>query len=146
MDPKSNNFFFYSNSTLFKPNLKEVKEGLGMDKLESLVDIENAAKLLHKKMNLSYVMITLGEMGIIIYDGVSTHYISAHNRKIIDVSGAGDTVISIAALCIIQKLDYKSIAEISNLAGGIVCEEVGVVSINKLKLNKEYKKLKNYIY
>ncbi|RLD79948.1 MAG: D-glycero-beta-D-manno-heptose-7-phosphate kinase, partial [Bacteroidetes bacterium] len=68
----------------------------------------------------------------------SYHNIPAEIRDIADVSGAGDTVISTASLCLAAGLSQKDIAYISNLAGGIVCEKVGVVPINKELLKEEY--------
>jgi bifunctional ADP-heptose synthase (sugar kinase/adenylyltransferase) len=68
-------------------------------------------------------------------------FIPAHMRMISDVSGAGDTVISVASLCLALKRTPYEIAYISNLAGGLVCEEVGVVPINKEKLLKEVQEL-----
>jgi len=64
-------------------------------------------------------------------------FIPAHVRSISDVSGAGDTVICVASLCMAAQRPPYEIAYISNLAGGLVCEEVGVVPINKDKLLKE---------
>ncbi len=142
VDPKKNNFLAYSNSTLFKPNLKEIKEGLKLNKLESLEEIESAAKTMIAKMNIKYVMVTLSDRGVIICDANHTHHIPAHIRKIADVSGAGDTVVSIAALCVVQHLTPQEIASLSNLAGGLVCEEVGVVPLNKMRFIDEAEKLK----
>jgi bifunctional ADP-heptose synthase (sugar kinase/adenylyltransferase) len=82
-------------------------------------------------------MVTMSERGVMITNGKDFHYIPAHIRKIADVSGAGDTVISVAALCFALALDIKQAAELSNLAGGLVCEEVGVVPIDKKKLEEE---------
>jgi bifunctional ADP-heptose synthase (sugar kinase/adenylyltransferase) len=82
-------------------------------------------------------MITLSEKGVMITDGITFEYIPAHIRKIADVSGAGDTVISVAALCFALKLNMKQTAAMANLAGGLVCEDVGVVPINKTKLEAE---------
>jgi rfaE bifunctional protein kinase chain/domain len=141
VDPKKNNFLSYSNITLFKPNLKEIREGLKLNKLDTLEEIEAAAKTLIEKMNLQYIMVTLSERGVIICDARHTHHIPAHVRQIADVSGAGDTVVSIAALCIAQQLTPQEIAELSNLAGGLVCEEVGVVPISKAVFIDEAKKL-----
>ena len=89
------------------------------------------------EMNLGNLFVTMSEKGVMISDGNKFEYIPAHLRKIADVSGAGDTVISIAALCLALKLPNKIIAEISNLAGGLVCEEVGVVPIDKKLLQQE---------
>ena len=66
-----------------------------------------------------------------------THFIAAHKRNIADVSGAGDTVISLATLCLATDCDVAEIAAISNLAGGLVCEEVGVVPIDAGRLLRE---------
>ena len=83
----------------------------------------------------------MSERGVMITDGKKFEYIPAHIRKIADVSGAGDTVISVAALCLALKLSNKQIAEISNLAGGLVCEEVGVVPIDRKLLQQEISSL-----
>ena len=92
------------------------------------------------------IFITLSENGVFIADyGLKQNnmvIIPAHKRSISDVSGAGDTVISVASLCLALKLPFKTVAEISNLAGGLVCEQVGVVPINKqLLLSEVYNKL-----
>jgi rfaE bifunctional protein kinase chain/domain len=138
VDPKNRNFIHYKNSDLFKPNLKEFREGWKADlDINDKPSFETAVKSMMDEMNLSYTMITMSERGVMITDGKTFHYIPAHLRKISDVSGAGDTVISVASLCMALKLDIKQVAAISNLAGGLVCEEVGVVPIDKQRLQKE---------
>lgn len=142
VDPKKNNFLNYKNVTLFKPNLKEIKEGLNIDfDASSEVDIEMAVSKLQDNLNSKIVLNTLSEKGVFISWKNDHRYesllIPAHRRNIADVSGAGDTVISVAALCISKNVDPPVMAAISNLAGGLVCEEVGVVSINKSSLLKE---------
>jgi len=138
VDPKKLNFMSYKGATLFKPNLKELREGLKADHdIKSLEEIRKAAHQLQKKLNVQLVLVTLSEGGIFICDKKKHFHIPAHIRKIADVSGAGDTVISVAAICLALKLPIQQIAEISNLAGGMVCEEVGVVPINLQKLIKE---------
>ena len=144
VDPKKKNFLSYKNVTLFKPNLKELREGLGITvKDESIDDITNAIDLLHKELNCKYIMTTLSERGVLIkdYDTNTCHHIPAHLRKIADVSGAGDTVLSVAMLCLVCKQEAYNIAALSNLAGGLVCEELGAVSINKERLFAESKKI-----
>jgi rfaE bifunctional protein kinase chain/domain len=141
VDPKKTNFMSYAGATLFKPNLKEIKEGLKLNRLDSLDEIKVAAQQLRVQMNFTYLMVTLSERGVLICDAQNTIHIPAHIREIADVSGAGDTVVSIAALCVAQKLSPAHIAELSNLAGGLVCEEVGVVPINKENFIGEAKKL-----
>jgi rfaE bifunctional protein kinase chain/domain len=138
VDPKKRNFNFYNEANLFKPNLKELKEGLKADfDDEDKSAFEESIAALMSKMNLKNVMVTMSERGVMITNGKDFHYIPAHIRKIADVSGAGDTVISVAALCFALALDIKQAAELSNLAGGLVCEEVGVVPIDKKKLEEE---------
>jgi len=138
VDPKKRNFNFYNEANLFKPNLKELKEGLKADfDDDDRREFEASITGLMRKMSLENVMVTMSERGVMITNGTDFHYIPAHVRKIADVSGAGDTVISVAALCFALGLDIQQAAELSNLAGGLVCEEVGVVPIDKQKLENE---------
>lgn len=144
VDPKKKNFLSYKNVTFFKPNLKELREGLGIQaKDDSIDDIANAIDSLHKELNCKYIMTTLSERGVLIkdYETNTCHHIPAHLRKIADVSGAGDTVLSVAMLCLVCKQEAYNIAALSNLAGGLVCEELGAVSINKERLFAESKKI-----
>lgn len=132
VDPKKENFFEYKNTSLFKPNRKELIEGLGLDNdLTEPDDIRDAILRVAEILSPKYVMLTLSEDGVVIYDGSHFEFIPAHARKIYDVSGAGDTVISIAALCLAADLGPEVIAELSNLAGGLVCEKPGVVPIER---------------
>jgi len=138
VDPKSKNFFAYKNVTLFKPNLKELKEGVGMNfSFSDIEKFENAVNQLETKLGNSISFVTLSEHGVFIKDAVDQYYIPAHIRNIADVSGAGDTVISLATLCLTAGLPIKEIAGIANLAGGLVCEKSGVVSIDKDLLIEE---------
>jgi len=143
VDPKKENFLAYKNVTLFKPNLKELKEGLGLDFsfVHSKDKFEEAVVQLEKELNNNISFVTLSEHGVFIKDGQEQEYIAAHLRNIADVSGAGDTVISIATLCLIAGVPIKLIAEISNIAGGLVCEKSGVVSIDKAQLLEEVEEL-----
>lgn len=144
VDPKKKNFLAYQNATFFKPNLKELKEGIGISaKDDSIEEIVNAADALQNRLNCRFIMTTLSERGVLIkdYETNTWHHIPAHLRKIADVSGAGDTVLSVAMLCLICKEDAYNIAALSNLAGGLVCEEIGAVPINKERLFEESKKI-----
>ncbi len=138
VDPKKRNFSFYKEATLFKPNLKELREGFKSDfSIHNKQEFEAVCKDLMQAMQLKNLFVTLSEHGVMITDGKTFHYIPAHFRKIADVSGAGDTVISVASLCMALNMPIENIAAISNLAGGLVCEEVGVVPIDKNKLAAE---------
>lgn len=142
VDPKHRNFPLYKDVTMFKPNLKELKEGLKIEfDKPTQENLENASLLLKDKQRIEKVFITLSEYGVFFADyskkQAEVVLLPANVRKIADVSGAGDTVISVASLCLALAIEPKEIAKISNLAGGLVCEEVGVVPINKDRLYRE---------
>ena len=138
VDPKKRNFLAYKNVTLFKPNLKELREGLKTEIIASnQKQVEQAAATLKEKLQARGVMVTLSEHGVFIDFENQKVKLPAHEREVADVSGAGDTVVSVAALCVGLKLDGKTIASLSNLAGGLVCQHVGVVPINKDELKNE---------
>lgn len=142
VDPKKKNFFAYQMCTLFKPNLREIRESLLIDVQpgdpESLA---MAASALHDRLHNGITMITLADKGVFVRTSRESMTREAHVRNVADVSGAGDTVISVASLCLGAKSDWKLMAALSNLAGGIVCEYPGVVQIDPKRLLKEAKEL-----
>lgn len=138
VDPKKRNFMEYKNVTLFKPNFKELVEGSKIDINKGDFDgIFKASQKLHSELLSKYLLITLSELGVFISYNNSYKTIPAEIRDIADVSGAGDTLIGTASLCLAAGLEPELIAGISNLAGGLVCEKVGVVPINKEQLFQE---------
>jgi len=138
VDPKKRNFSNYKNATLFKPNLKELKEGLNIEIDPSNgKEVEAAIDQLNENQNNKINFITLSEYGVLIKSGADKKQIPAHIRSISDVSGAGDTVISVASLCLALNQPISMIAEIANLSGGLVCESIGVVPIDKDQLLSE---------
>ena len=143
VDPKKENFLSYKGVSLFKPNLKELKEGLNLNfDFNSNKDLfEKGIEVLEEKLQNEISFVTLSENGVFIKNQTEKYYVPAHMRSISDVSGAGDTVIAVATLCLISGASTKQIAEISNLAGGLVCEKSGVVSISKNDLLKEVSEL-----
>jgi rfaE bifunctional protein kinase chain/domain len=138
VDPKKRNFLAYKGVTLFKPNLKELREGLKIEvEASNQIQVEKAVELLKEKLKAEGVMLTLSEHGVYIDYNNQKLRIAAHAREIADVSGAGDTVVSIAALCLALKLSPPLIASLSNLGGGLVCQHVGVVPIDREELLRE---------
>lgn len=138
VDPKKQNFLSYKNATLFKPNLKELKEGLGIDfDVTNAKELSSAVDALNKEISAENCLITLSEHGVYFRSENEEGSHPAHLRSISDVSGAGDTVVSIAGLALTLGLPMGFVAELSNLGGGIVCESPGVVPINKDRLLKE---------
>lgn len=143
VDPKKDNFFAYKNVTLFKPNLKELKEGLGVTSL-NVTDrpaFEDTVSRLEATLNNKITLVTLSEHGVFIKNDRERKYIPAHIRNIADVSGAGDTVIAVATLCLAAGLEIGALADIANLSGGLVCEVSGVVPIDAELLKAEILKL-----
>jgi rfaE bifunctional protein kinase chain/domain len=138
VDPRKKHFNTYSNVTLFKPNLSELRSGL---KLESIATekgvLQDVVKIFLDERNIKMVMVTLSESGVFIANKEKSVLLPAHIRDIADVSGAGDTVISVASMCLAAGLPMETIAGFANLAGGLVCESVGVVPIEREKLLQE---------
>jgi D-glycero-beta-D-manno-heptose-7-phosphate kinase len=139
VDPKKKNFNLYKNITLFKPNLKEFIEGVNIkiDNSDIKEQLDDVAFDFLKTSKNKMLMVTLSEKGIYIANQKKSYHFPAHIRNIFDVSGAGDTVISVAALCLAAKLSEEKIAQISNLSGGLVCEQSGVVPVSLSQLNAE---------
>lgn len=138
VDPKKRNFLHYNNTTLFKPNLKELREGLKIEfDVDNTVDFQRAVDTLKEQLQVGGCLITLSERGVYIDFNEEQHRLPAHLRTISDVSGAGDTVISIAACCVALQQTPRRVAGLSNLGGGLVCESVGVVPIDKARLKEE---------
>jgi D-glycero-beta-D-manno-heptose-7-phosphate kinase len=158
VDPKKNNFFEYKGATLFKPNLKEIKAVVPFDVTSNLESLQRATDYLRTHLGHQHTMITLSEKGLFLEGNISeesTNTVDAGNsdasgkrdigkifptqsRNISDVSGAGDTVISVAALGLAAAFDSDTIALLSNLAGGQVCESAGVVSVDRGVLQREF--------
>ncbi len=142
VDPKKRHFKHYKGATLFKPNFKEFREGLNISLSKGdFSKIHQNARDFIRDMNFTYLLLTLSEKGIFISDGKGYSAIPAHVRDISDVSGAGDTVISLASLCLAAGLKPVELAAITNLAGGQVCEKIGVVPVNRNQLFEECLKL-----
>ena len=142
VDPKRKNFFSYKNATLFKPNLVEVFTNLNLLPEEISEELLTSIHLqLKEKTDHSISLITLSEKGIFYQENNNREMLPSHRRNIADVSGAGDTVIAVASLVYAATKNIHLTAEIANIAGGIVCEEVGTVAINKERLLDECKKL-----
>lgn len=130
VDPKFNNFFEYQNVTVFKPNRKETEDALGI-RIRTSEDLKKAGHLLLEKLNAKYVLLTLGEEGISLFQrGKSEVKIATKARKVADVSGAGDTVISTLTMALCAGADIYDASYLANYAGGLVCQEVGIVPIS----------------
>ena len=134
VDPKFNNFFAYKNVTVFKPNRKEAEDVLGI-KIKNDEDISEVGRKLLEKLNAKNILLTLGEGGIAVFEkGMAEKRMPTKARKVADVSGAGDTVISTLTMAIATGANIMEASYLANYAGGLVCEEVGIVPIELDKL------------
>nr|WP_294903753.1 PfkB family carbohydrate kinase [uncultured Lacibacter sp.] len=142
VDPKRKNFFAYKSVDVFKPNLKEVKDALNL-----MVETVNEESLGHiheelkEQLQHHISFITLSEKGVFYQNEQTAAVIPSHLRSIADVSGAGDTVIAVASLVYAATKDVALMAEVANIAGGLVCEEVGTAAIKRERLLQECKLL-----
>ena len=134
VDPKFNNFFLYKNVNVFKPNRKEAEDVLGI-KIKNDEDVSEVGQKLLEKLNAKNVLLTLGEGGIAVFEkGKEEKRMPTKARKVADVSGAGDTVISTLTMAIAAGANIFEASYLANYAGGLVCEEVGIVPIDIEKL------------
>ncbi len=143
VDPKYDNFWAYRHVTLFKPNLREMQQQLQESLPPDLPALEKAAREVNRRLGNAYTMITLSEKGLFVAGKEVTELIPTQERSIADVCGAGDTVISVMALGLAAKMDVREIATLANLAGGQVCEKVGVVPVDREQLAAEYAALQS---
>jgi D-glycero-beta-D-manno-heptose-7-phosphate kinase len=133
VDPKEKNFFSYEGCTIFKPNKKEVLKAIQYQ----TADYDKIDGILRQKIGHKITFITLGSEGVYVHDGISGHQFNTAPRSIVDVCGAGDSVISVVSLSFLKGMDIQSLAIIANTAGGQVCEMPGVASIDRNKLQQE---------
>ncbi len=144
VDPKKQNFLSYKNCTLFKPNLKEIKEGLNItDDINDFDKIEKTTSKLRDIISAKAILLTLSNKGIFLNSNNGSKLTESTTTNVIDVSGAGDTVVSVAAMCLACNIDFDELAILANIAGGIVCEKVGVVPISNQELLDRAKKILN---
>jgi rfaE bifunctional protein kinase chain/domain len=142
VDPKKKNFFHYKGVDIFKPNFKEVKEALHLPGDDAgVAAMRSVHQQLHSRLQHQVSLITLSERGVFFQAGEEAAVLPSHLRQIADVSGAGDTVIAIASLVYAATRNLTLMAAVANIAGGLVCEEVGTASINRERLLQECKHL-----
>jgi len=138
VDPKFHNFWAYKHVSLFKPNLKEIRAQVDFPVEINQTSLDKVANLIRSKIGSPYILITLSEHGMFISNEQGSEIIPTQPRAVADVCGAGDTVISVVTLGLAMGLDIKDITKLANLAGGQVCEKVGVVPVDVIALQKEY--------
>jgi rfaE bifunctional protein kinase chain/domain len=144
VDPKKHNFLSYKNCTLFKPNLNEIKNGLDTNlDINNVNEIEAITSKLRDVISANAILLTLSDKGVFLNTKNGSKLNASTTSNVIDVSGAGDTVVSVAAMCLACHIDFDELAILANIAGGIVCEKVGVVPISNIEHLDRAKELLN---
>lgn len=141
VDPKDKNFWAYEGVTLFKPNLREIQQQVDFQVKPTLESLSKAGAYIHSRLQNRFSLITLSDKGVFLYGEGIARIFPTHPRLITDVCGAGDTVISVASVALAAGLSWEQTAILANLAGGQVCEKVGVVPVDKQQLLAEYQQL-----
>ncbi|NNF32663.1 MAG: hypothetical protein HKN68_01050 [Saprospiraceae bacterium] len=138
VDPKFQNIEAYRHATLFKPNKKEleylIQEQLSIGEMKSGEILES----LRQRMDCKFLVVTVGADGIIYVDNRGIHHHPAIDQDIVDVCGAGDTVISILATALCSDYSIDDAVVLANIGGGQVCGVSGVKAVNYTELKKEY--------
>ena len=144
VDPKKHNFLSYKNCTLFKPNLIEIKEGLNTNPdINNFEEIKETTSKLRELISAKAILLTLSNKGIFLNTENGSTLKESATENVVDVSGAGDTVVSVATICLACNISFDELAVLANIAGGIVCEKVGVVPISNQELLERAKKVLN---
>lgn len=141
VDPKKKNFFSYEGVDVFKPNWREVTEALSIDVQPELNQLTHVHESLVQRLGHQVSLITLSERGVFYQTDRDAALIPGHPRQVVDVSGAGDTVIAVAAAAYAITKDAACMANLANLAGGLVCEKVGTSAITLDELSQEATRL-----
>lgn len=134
IDPKLRNFRHYQHATLFKPNLKELRDGLGIDINTTQLDIQqvkDATQRLREMLQPVIAMITLSEHGIYATDYEEEYHVPAFLQEVADVSGAGDTTIAVTTLALLAGYPLKETIVLANAAAAAVCAHPGVVPLDE---------------
>jgi len=141
VDPKFDQFFDFKNSTIFKPNLKEFSEGMGINILPNEEALTSACRSLVDKISAKQLLITLSEHGVFTFENGNGRIIPVKSREIVDVCGAGDAVIATCAIGTALGMSLAQIGQLANISGGIVCESMGVIPLDFRKLTQEMDEL-----
>lgn len=135
VDPKPDNMNIFRNVTLISPNKKEASEAAGIQILNE-EDVLNASRILKDITNSEAILITRGEEGMSLYESGSIRSVPTVAREVFDVTGAGDTVISVVTLALACGSTFDEAAVLSNIAAGEVVAEVGVVTLTPKQLEE----------
>ena len=140
VDPKGRDYRKYSGATLVKPNRAELEAVCGVRLDPSAPDfmdgVVSSARRLLSVVGIGHAVVTLSERGMVYVpgDGGETVYLPTECREVCDVSGAGDTTMSVLAAARAAGATFREAMELANAAAGIVVGKVGTATVSSLEL------------
>lgn len=138
VDPKPKNAMNYYGATSMTPNRKEAKECLGM---ERATNMEEVGKELKEKLKLENLLLTRSEEGMSLFIEDKIVNIPTFAKEVYDVTGAGDTVISVFTLAAASGVSWHEAAKIANTAAGVVVGKMGTSTVSKDEILEFYKRI-----
>jgi len=135
VDPKNDNFEKYSKATILTPNKKEFESIVGQCSCNE--DIESKGQKLREKLSLKYLLITLGAQGMVLISKNNVEWFESKARKIFDVTGAGDTVVSFLAAMLASGKEIGNSVNIANKAAGVAVGKIGAATVDLSELSED---------
>jgi D-glycero-beta-D-manno-heptose-7-phosphate kinase len=133
LDPKTQNFSSYSPVTVLTPNLNEASHAVGFP-IENESDLMEAGRRILESVNCKALLLTMGEKGMALFENQTMTRVPACAREVYDVTGAGDTVISVLTLALAAGASMLDAVKLTNLAAGIVVGKVGTATVTPSEL------------
>jgi rfaE bifunctional protein kinase chain/domain len=141
IDPNPHNPFDWSGGTVLKPNRREAFQAAQMPDSKDEADILRAADVLQKRHALKFLLITLGEAGMLLLEeGAKPYHTPTRAQDVFDVSGAGDTAIAAFTLALAAGANGIEAAEIANHAAGVVVGKLGTATLTVEELRAMFTK------
>ena len=134
VDPKGLNYEKYRGASLITPNRKEAAQASNME-ISDMPSLIQAGEKIMESIALQRILITCGKDGMVLFEpGCQPYHIETRARQVFDVSGAGDTVVSVMGLALAAGANFREAASLANSAAGIVVGKVGTATISKSEL------------
>ena len=127
IDPKGDDYSRYKYATCITPNRSELAQVVGQWRDEE--DLQNRAQNLREELKLEKLLLTRSEEGMTLFDEDGSWSVPAQAREVFDVSGAGDTVISVLGVMLAAGYDWRTAVTVSNRAGSIVVGKLGTATV-----------------
>jgi D-beta-D-heptose 7-phosphate kinase/D-beta-D-heptose 1-phosphate adenosyltransferase len=138
IDPKGTDYSIYENAYIVKPN--ELEFSMIMGKINNKKDMMAKGKKLKKDLQLDALLLTLGKNGMVLFSKDSVLTFPTSQKDVYDVTGAGDTVISVLAAALASNKTLKKSCELANIAAGLSIQHLGTVSISKSDISNAIRK------